>query len=81
VLKLTNFDYEYLTGKWDGPPGAAFNVVAEDCMNAGYGYYGHPTEKGQKAIIEFERDHVHSVKMISPTEVAKAALHHFRKEI
>lgn len=78
-MKLTKYDYEYLTGMWEGVAGAAFNVVAEDCMNAQLGYYGHPTEKGKKAIKEFEAEHVHYVKPISPEEATKRALEALRE--
>lgn len=47
------FDFEYLTGHWHGPMGAAFNVVAEDCKEAGWGAYGEPTEAGKKLIDMF----------------------------
>jgi hypothetical protein len=73
VFQFTKFDYEYLTGFWDGPPGAAFNVVAEDCMEAGWGYYGHPTELGQKLMLEFEKNHVHSAELISAKDAANEA--------
>lgn len=52
--KFTEYDYEYLTGTWEGIRGAAFNVVAEWCQNHGYGYYGEPTEKGKLAIKDYE---------------------------
>lgn len=56
MVKLTPFDYEYLIGRWDGPKGAAWNVVAEDCREAGMGFYGDPTAKGEEALREYEQD-------------------------
>jgi len=37
-MKLTKYDVEFLTNTWEGPKGAAYNVVGEDCLNAGYYY-------------------------------------------
>ncbi len=38
-LKLIKQDVEFLTNTWQGPKGAAYNVVGEDCRKAGL-YYG-----------------------------------------
>jgi hypothetical protein len=56
-FKFTGFDYQFLTGTWEDPKGAAFNVTGEDCYEAGLGTYGKPTEKGQKAIKQYLEDH------------------------
>jgi hypothetical protein len=58
-FKITKFDYEFLTGNWEGPKGAAYNAVAEDCKDAGF-YNGWTceglpalTKKGMKALEEY----------------------------
>lgn len=53
IDELTPYDYEYLSGAWIGPTGAAYNVVMEDCRNAGLGSYGQPTERGKRLMKEF----------------------------
>jgi hypothetical protein len=55
-LKLTKYDYEFLTGRWDGPWGAASNEVAEFCVENGLGLYGCPTLKGKDAIQQYEAE-------------------------
>lgn len=52
---LTSFDYEFLLGVWDGPPGAAYNVVADWCVKHGFGLYGAPTERGLEAMGKYEQ--------------------------
>lgn len=58
---ITSHDYLYLKGDEEYWPrygsfgrGAAFNVVAEWCMNRGYGGFGMPTEAGRTAMNRFE---------------------------
>lgn len=59
-MKLTEFDYEFLKGQWDGVKGAAYNTVGEDLYEAGYiDDFGFVTPKGQKAIEEWEAEQVH----------------------
>ena len=59
AIKMTSYDYEFLTGTWEGVKGAAYNIVAEDCAEfgwfKGYNYGGTPniTERGHAAIKEF----------------------------
>ena len=55
---FTEYDYWFLTGNWPPPFGAAFNVTAEDCYEAGLGTYGKPTEKGQRYIAKYEQEHI-----------------------
>lgn len=51
---LTKFEYEYLSGKWVGVRGAAWNVIAEWCHNHGYGQFDSPTPRGIKAMEKYE---------------------------
>lgn len=54
-MKLTEFDYEFLKGQWDGVRGAAYNTVGEDLYEAGMiDDFGFVTPTGQKAIEEYE---------------------------
>ena len=54
-MKLTEFDYEFLKGQWDGVKGAAYNTVGEDLYEAGMiDDFGFITPTGQKAIEEYE---------------------------
>lgn len=55
IEEVNIFDYEFLTGAWTGPPGAALWQTAEFCRNAGWGEYGKPTDKGQAAVDYFEK--------------------------
>lgn len=54
--KLTEYDYEFLKGNEVFWPtwGAALGVTLEFCRNSGYGNFGKPTEKGRKAMEEYE---------------------------
>lgn len=53
--KLNAFDYEFLTGRWSGPSGAAYNQTYEFCKNSGWcNQDGTPTPAGLKAIQEYE---------------------------
>lgn len=54
--ELTIYDYKYLKGDEDYWPrwGAAFSTVHEWCKNKNYGEFGKPTEKGLKAMREYE---------------------------
>lgn len=51
---LTELEYEYLSGKWVGVKGAAWNSVSEWCHNHRYGQFNNPTPKGIKAMEKFE---------------------------
>lgn len=33
---MTSHEYEFLTGSWTGPKGAAYNQVAEFCKEFGW---------------------------------------------
>lgn len=53
--KLTDLDYELLSGNWDGPPGAAFNAISEDMLSLGYmDIFGFVTDRGKEALKEYE---------------------------
>jgi hypothetical protein len=56
MLKLTKFDYEYLTGTWSGSKGVAFQAVDLFCGKNDLGDYGKPTPKGEKALAAFLRE-------------------------
>ena len=60
-MKLTQFDYDWLKGQWDGVErGAAYNAVGEDLYEAGMiDDFGFVTPKGQKAIEEYEAEQLH----------------------
>ena len=60
-MKLTQFDYDFLKGQWDGVErGAAYNAVGEDLYEAGMiDDFGFVTPKGQKAIEEYEATQFH----------------------
>jgi hypothetical protein len=54
---INKFEYGYLKGDkvmWPGW-GAAFGVVMEFCESRGYGGFGTPTERGLKAMEEYEQ--------------------------
>ncbi len=58
VTEMNDFDYDLLTGQWEGPKGAAYNVVYEDCKSMGFikekmdGWT--LTEKGKQAVAYYE---------------------------
>lgn len=53
---MTIFEYQFLKGEWDGPPGAALNQTYEFCLEAGWcDYHGRVTPSGTKAIEEYEK--------------------------
>ena len=60
LIKMNDFEYEFLTGNWEGPKGAAYNAVYEFCTEFrwmdGFNMDGNPsiTEKGMKAIEEYK---------------------------
>lgn len=53
---MTKHEYEFMTGRWQGPKGAAYNQVYEFCKESGWlmGLSDHgepiPTAKGTEAI-------------------------------
>ncbi len=57
---MTSHEYDFLTGSWTGPKGAAYNQVYEFCKEFGWlkGFYknGPPelTQKGMAAIKEYQ---------------------------
>ena len=53
--KMNRFDYEFLTGTWDGVKGAAYNQTYEFCKEFGWcNQAGLPTPKGLEAVKEYE---------------------------
>lgn len=54
---MTKYEYELLTGNWDGPPGAALNQCFEFCVEEGWmDHLGIVTPKGRKAVEEYEQN-------------------------
>lgn len=54
-LELGPLDYEFITGNWSGPAGAAFNCIGEDLYEAGYiDHFGFVTPQGYRAIAKYE---------------------------
>ena len=57
---MTRHEYEFMTGTWEGPKGAAFNQVYEFCRAIGWimSMSDHdepiPTKKGTAAIREYQ---------------------------
>ena len=58
---MTSHEYEFLTGSWTGPKGAAYNQVAEFCKEFGWykGFYANGTtpiltHKGMDAIKAYQ---------------------------
>jgi hypothetical protein len=55
-MKLTDMEYEWLTG-WKGPPGAAYNQVYEFLKEDGLVHFdGTTTPLGYKRIQEYEME-------------------------
>lgn len=53
--ELNKYDYQFLTGKWEGVAGAAYNQTYEFCKEFGWcDANGQPTSAGYKAIQEYE---------------------------
>lgn len=54
-FRLTHYDYDFMRGIWEGPKGAAYNVVYEDLREAGLvSFDGTVTEKGREAMLDYE---------------------------
>lgn len=59
-VNMTQFEYDYLSGVWDGPKGAAFNAVDEFCGDLGYGDFGKPTKLGERQMELYDRENLGS---------------------
>ena len=54
---MTEYEYKMLKGNWDGEYGAAYNAVAEFCLEFGWmDHFGFVTAKGYKAIAKYESE-------------------------
>ena len=59
-IKMTEHEYEFMTGRWKGVKGAAFNAVYDFCCEFGWvmGMSDHdepiPTQKGLEAIKAYQ---------------------------
>jgi hypothetical protein len=55
--KMNKFDYQFLTGTWDGVAGAAYNQTYEFCKEFGWcDRTGKPTDAGLRAIQLYEME-------------------------
>lgn len=51
LLRLNEYEKDFLLGKWDGVGGAAYNAVYEFCWENGLcDFNGKITEKGKKVL-------------------------------
>lgn len=57
---MNEYEYEFMTGRWAGPKGAAYNVVYEFCKSRGWimGWSDHdepiPSSSGTAAIQAYK---------------------------
>lgn len=52
---MNKYDYQFLTGTWDGVAGAAYNETYEFCKEFGWcDFNGKPTSEGWAAIQAYE---------------------------
>lgn len=57
---MTEYEYEFMTGRWKGVKGAAWNAVYEFCRKSGWlmGLSDHdepiPTQKGADAVKAYQ---------------------------
>lgn len=62
-MKMTSFEYEFMTGKWEGVKGAAYNATAEFCQDFGWmedwadNGMPIPTPQGYEAMEEYAREY------------------------
>ena len=60
TIIMTPFEYQFMTGRWEGPKGAAWNAVYKFCKEFGWimGMSDHdepiPTERGTAAIKAYK---------------------------
>jgi hypothetical protein len=58
---MNKFEYDFLTGKWEGPKGAAYNACHEHCRGMGWfvgltaGGVPILSSKGLDAVQAYER--------------------------
>lgn len=58
--EMNDYEYKFLTGKWEGVKGAAYNQVFEFCRNfgwcAGFDAHGNAilTKHGIKALKDYQ---------------------------
>jgi len=56
IEDINEYEWQYLTDQWDGPPGAAYNQTYEFCYEAGWcDHRGTRTIKGDAAVEYYER--------------------------
>lgn len=62
--EMNEFDYQFLTGNWEGVKGAAYNQTYEFCKEFGWcDREGKPTPAGLRAIKEYEYKHLGHVQV------------------
>lgn len=55
-MDMNEYEYEFLTGTWEGAKGAAYNQVYEFCRGFGWcDSQGQATEKGREALTQYEK--------------------------
>lgn len=53
--EMNEYDYQFLTGNWEGVKGAAYNQTFEFCKELGWcDQHGFTTPNGLKAIQAYE---------------------------
>lgn len=61
TLEMTKHEYEFMSGQWEGPKGAAYNQTYEFCREFDWimGFSAHgkpiPTQAGIDAMEEFKK--------------------------
>lgn len=54
---MTSHEYDFLTGKWQGPKGGAYNQVYEFCKDRGWcNLLGSVTESGKAAVRRYQEN-------------------------
>lgn len=81
VKEINRYEFDYLSGAWDGGWGAALAEVSEFCAENGLGTYGKPTKRGQESLDWFEKNKVVYVKPAPFSEVVDHTLKTLQKAL
>lgn len=58
-MRMSHFEYAFLTDSWKGPKGAAYNATYEFCCLEGWcDQYGNVTNLGNMKCDEFEENNL-----------------------